>query len=61
MKNLITDLIEALVQKQDIEGVFHYHLEKAVDQLLSELTVFLNYELYYRDCNGEFQQQTLAP
>ncbi|MDA3129053.1 IS256 family transposase, partial [Aliibacillus thermotolerans] len=44
MIHLTTDLIEALAQKQDIEEVFRYHLETAINQLLKhELTVFLDY------------------
>jgi len=31
MNNLTTDLIEALFQKQDIEEVFRYYLETAVN------------------------------
>ena len=45
MNHLTTDLIEALAQKQDIEEVFRYHLETAINQLLKhELTVFFDHE-----------------
>ncbi|SER20245.1 transposase, partial [Piscibacillus halophilus] len=49
MNHVTTDLIEALVQKQDIQEVFRQHLESAVNQLLkNELTAFLDYEPYDR-------------
>src|SRR5699024_3475539 len=49
MYHLITDLIEALAQKQDIKEVFRKHLKTAINQLLKhELTAFLDYEPYDR-------------
>jgi len=49
MNHLTTDLIQALVTKQDITEVFRSHLESAMNQLLqTELTAFLAYEKYDR-------------
>lgn len=49
MNQFTTDIVQALVQKQDITEVFRLHLEKAVNTLLeTELTAFLNYEKYDR-------------
>ena len=49
MNHLTTDLIQALVTKQDITEVFRSHLESAINQLLqTELTAFLAYEKYDR-------------
>lgn len=47
MNQFATDIINALVKKQDITEVFRLHLEQAVNTLLAtELTAFLNYEKY---------------
>ena len=49
MKHFTTDLVQALVTKQDIGEIFRIHLEKAINQLLeTELTAFLDYEKYDR-------------
>lgn len=49
MNQFTTELIEALVKKQDITEVFRVHLEKAMNFLLeTELTAFLDYEKYDR-------------
>lgn len=49
MNQFTTDIVDALVQKQDITEVFRSHLEKAVNTLLAtELTAFLDYEKYDR-------------
>jgi transposase-like protein len=49
MNHLTTDLIQALVTKQDITAVFRSHLESAMNQLLeTELTAFLEYDKYDR-------------
>lgn len=60
MTQFTTDIMQALVKKEDISEVFRKHLETAVNTLLqTELTVFLDYEKY--DRIGEFNQQTVAP
>lgn len=49
MDKFTTELVNALVQKQDIKEIFRYHLETAVNSLLAtELTAFLDYEKYER-------------
>ncbi len=49
MNQFTTDIVEALVKKQDITEVFRSHLETAVNTLLAtELTAFLDYEKYDR-------------
>lgn len=49
MNHITTDLVQALVSKQDVTEVFRSHLELAMNQLLeTELTAFLNYEKYDR-------------
>ncbi|HBZ10780.1 MAG TPA: IS256 family transposase [Bacillus bacterium] len=49
MNQFTTDIVEALVKKQDITEVFRSHLETAVNSLLTmELTAFLDYEKYDR-------------
>ncbi len=49
MTQFTTDIVQALVQKQDITEVFRSHLETAVNILLTtELTAFLDYEKYDR-------------
>ncbi|MEK5067585.1 IS256 family transposase [Sporosarcina sp. FSL K6-1508] len=49
MTQFTTDIVQALVQKQDITEVFRSHLETAVNSLLTtELTAFLDYEKYDR-------------
>lgn len=49
MNQFTTDIIDALVKKQDITEVFRTHLETAVNTLLAtELTAFLDYEKYDR-------------
>ena len=49
MTQFTTDIVQALVQKQDITEVFRSHLETAVNTLLTtELTAFLDYEKYDR-------------
>ncbi|MCM3005715.1 IS256 family transposase [Priestia koreensis] len=49
MNQFTTDLVQALVQKEDVTKVFRTHLENAVNTLLaSELTAFLDYEKYDR-------------
>ncbi|WHI60799.1 IS256 family transposase [Mammaliicoccus lentus] len=49
MNQFTTDIVNALVKKQDITEVFRSHLEKAVNTLLTtELTAFLDYEKYDR-------------
>jgi transposase-like protein len=49
MNQFTTDIIDALVKKQDITEVFRTHLETAVYSLLAtELTAFLDYEKYDR-------------
>ena len=49
MNQFTTEIVEALVKKQDITEVFRSHLETAVNTLLAtELTAFLDYEKYDR-------------
>lgn len=49
MNQFTTDLVQALVQKEDVMEIFRSHLENAVNTLLaSELTAFLDYEKYDR-------------
>lgn len=49
MNQFTTDIVDALVKKQDITEVFRSHLETAVNTLLAtELTAFLDYEKYDR-------------
>ena len=47
MTQFTTDIMQALVKKEDISEVFRKHLETAVNTLLqTELTAFLDYEKY---------------
>lgn len=49
MNHFTTDLVQALVNKQDITEVFRTHLESAMNHLLeTELSAFLDYEKYDR-------------
>ncbi len=49
MTQFTSDIVQALVQKQDITEVFGLHLETAVSTLLAtELAAFLDYEKYDR-------------
>ncbi|GAA0349145.1 IS256 family transposase [Bacillus horti] len=49
MNQFTTDIIQALVKKEDIKEVFRIHLEAAVNTLLqTELSAFLDYEKYDR-------------
>ncbi|CAM3055609.1 Mutator family transposase [Paenibacillus sediminis] len=49
MNHFTTDLVQALVTKQDVTEVFRKHLETAMNHLLeTELTAFLDYEKYDR-------------
>ena len=49
MNQFTTELVDALVKKQDIAEVFRGHLETAINSLLAtELTAFLDYEKYDR-------------
>lgn len=49
MTQFTTDIMQALVKKEDISEVFRMHLETAVNMLLqTELTAFLDYEKYDR-------------
>lgn len=49
MTQFTTDIMQALVKKEDISEVFRMHLETAVNTLLqTELTAFLDYEKYDR-------------
>lgn len=49
MNHFTTDLVQALVTKQDVTEVFRRHLESAMNHLLeTELTAFLDYEKYDR-------------
>lgn len=49
MNQFTTEIVEALVKKQDITEVFRAHLEVAVNTLLAtELTIFLDDEKYDR-------------
>lgn len=51
---LPTDLVQALVTKQDITEVFRTHLEIAMNHLLeTELTVFFDYENDHRGVNSD--------
>ncbi|MDP9697892.1 transposase-like protein [Paenibacillus intestini] len=69
MNHFTTDLVQALVTKQDVTEIFCQHLELAMNRLLeTELTAFLDYEKYDRisvnsgdSRNGEIKQQTVAP
>jgi len=50
MKDFTTEVITALVTKQDLNELFRSHLEKAMNELLqTELTAFLAYEKYDRE------------
>ncbi|GKW47359.1 hypothetical protein NCCP2050_30510 [Planococcus sp. NCCP-2050] len=49
MTEFTTDIMQALVKKENISEVFRKHLETAVITLLqTELTAFLDYEKYDR-------------
>lgn len=49
MTQFTTDIMQALVKKEDISEVFRKHLETAVNTLLqTELSAFLDYEKYDR-------------
>jgi len=49
MNQFTTDLVQALVQKEDVTEIFRSHLGRAVNTLLmSELIAFLEYEKYDR-------------
>lgn len=49
MNHLTSDIIQALVKKEDVSEIFRSHLEDAVNALLqTELTAFLDYEKYDR-------------
>ncbi len=49
MTQFTTDIMQALVKKEDISEVFRMHLETTVNTLLqTELTAFLDYEKYDR-------------
>jgi putative transposase len=49
MNHFTSDIMQALVKKEDITEVFRLHLEAAVNTLLkTELTAFLDYEKYDR-------------
>lgn len=49
MNHFTTDIVQALVKKQDITEIFRIHLENAINLLLTtELTAFLDYEKYDR-------------
>ncbi|MCM3290000.1 IS256 family transposase [Paenibacillus sp. MER 180] len=49
MNHFTSDLVQALVTKQDVTEVFRSHLEAAMNRLLeTELTAFLDYEKYDR-------------
>lgn len=49
MNHFTTELVEAVVNKQDVTEVFRSHLETAMNHLLeTELTSFLDYEKYDR-------------
>jgi len=49
MTQFTTDIVQALVQKQDITDVFRFHLETAVNTLLTtERTAFSDYEKHDR-------------
>ena len=49
MNHFTTDLVQALVTKQDVTEIFRKHLEMAMNHLLeTELSAFLDYEKYDR-------------
>lgn len=49
MDHFTSDIIQALVKKEDVTEIFRSHLETAVNTLLkTELTAFLDYEKYDR-------------
>lgn len=49
MNQFTTDIMQALVKKDDITEVFRLHLESAINTLLqTELTAFLDYDKYDR-------------
>ena len=49
MNHFTSDLVQALVTKQDVTEIFRKHLEMAMNHLLeTELTAFLDYEKYDR-------------
>lgn len=49
MNHFTSDVIQALVKKEDITEIFRSHLEIAVNTLLqTELIAFLDYEKYDR-------------
>ncbi|NMM55577.1 IS256 family transposase [Paenibacillus aquistagni] len=49
MNHFTSDLVQALVTKQDVTEIFRKHLETAMNHLLeTELTAFLDYEKYDR-------------
>lgn len=49
MNQFTTEIVQALVQKQDITEVFRAHSETAINSLLAtQLTEFLEYEKYDR-------------
>ncbi|SFK50284.1 Transposase, Mutator family, partial [Salinicoccus halodurans] len=49
MDHFTSDIIQALVKKDDVTETFRSHLETAVNTLLkTELTAFLDYEKYDR-------------
>jgi putative transposase len=49
MNQFTTDIVDALVTKQDITEVFRAHLETAINTLFAtELNAFLEYEKYDR-------------
>lgn len=49
MDHFTSDIIQALVRKEDVSEIFRSHLEAAVNALLkTELTAFLDYEKYDR-------------
>ena len=49
MHHFTSDIIQALVKKEDVSEIFRSHLEDAMNTLLkTELTAFLDYEKYDR-------------
>lgn len=49
MNDFITEIVQTLVTKGDLNELFRLHLEKAINTLLrTELTAFLDYEKYDR-------------
>jgi putative transposase len=53
MNDFTTELINSLAQKKDINEVFRFHVEKAVNTLLqTELSSYLGYERYDRQGVG---------